>query len=60
MADDEISQGEVRGASAEPADAPSPRFSRETRQEVAESNLLSADDPDNYPLNSSWSFWFNR
>jgi len=40
--------------------ASSPRLSRETQDQVAGSNLLSSEDPDNYSLHSSWSFWFNR
>ena len=28
--------------------------------EKEKSGNLSAEDPDNYPLNSSWSFWFHK
>ncbi len=41
--------------------APSPRLSRRTQKEVvAENDTTSSQDPDNYPLHSPWSFWFDR
>ncbi len=40
---------------------PSPRLSRRTQEEiVAENDTSSGGDPDNYPLHSPWSFWFDR
>ena len=40
---------------------PSPRLSRKTQKEVvAENDASSSQDPDNYPLHSPWSFWFDR
>lgn len=41
--------------------APSPRLSQETQKEVvAENDTESSQDPDNYPLHSPWSFWFDK
>ena len=39
----------------------SPRLSQRTQEEVvAENDASSREDPDNYPLHSSWTFWFDR
>lgn len=39
----------------------SPRLSRKTQEEViAENDTSSGEDPDNYPMHSTWSFWFDR
>ena len=38
---------------------PSPQLSRRTLDELGEKNE-DADDPENYPLNSPWAFWFDR
>ena len=66
MAEVELEEGAVvdrdtgRDTETLPDNDPSPKLSRETQDEVAGGNSLSGEDPDNYPLNSSWSFWFNR
>lgn len=40
---------------------PSPRLSRRTQEEViAENDTSSGEDPENYPLHSPWSFWFDK
>ena len=40
---------------------PSPRLSRKTQEEiVAENDAASGEDPENYPLHSPWSFWFDK
>lgn len=40
---------------------PSPKLSRRTQEEVvAENDTTSGEDPDNYPLHSPWSFWYDR
>ncbi len=39
----------------------SPRLSRKTQDEVVvENETSSIENPDNYPLHSPWSFWFDR
>ena len=40
----------------------SPRLSRKTQEEVVAENDASfgGNDPENYPLHSTWSFWFDR
>lgn len=44
-----------------PVMPPSPRLSRRTQEEVvAENDTSSGEDPDNYPLHSPWSFWFDK
>lgn len=40
--------------------AASPKLSRRTQEEVVSGNQVSSEDPDNYPLNSPWCFWFDR
>ena len=35
----------------------SPRLSRKARDEAVAVNETNGDDPDNYPLNTPWTFW---
>lgn len=52
---------EKSGGSARETHMPSPRLSRKTQEEVVvENDTASGEDPDNYPLHSPWSFWFDR
>ena len=39
---------------------PSPRLSRKMLEEIMAENTCSTEDPENYPLHSTWSFWFDR
>ena len=45
-----------------PSPTGSPRLSRRTQEEVVIENESSGlgEDPDNFPLHSPWSFWFDR
>lgn len=45
---------ELEGARA------SPRLSRKALDELGPENESRADDPENYPLHSPWSFWYDR
>lgn len=38
----------------------SPRLSRKALDELGPENQSRADDPENYPLHSPWSFWYDR
>ena len=38
----------------------SPRLSRKALDELGPENESQSDDPENYPLYTSWSFWFDR
>lgn len=60
----DVPQLEVRDTGVESISSQSlssPRLSRKTQEEViVENDTSNGEDPDNYPLHSPWSYWFDR